>query len=60
MCKSCFIQALIAEHNGKGWVFVVKSDILLGVHWAEVEYSPETKDRFKKRGLLILKPGEVM
>ena len=52
--------SLLIEHDGKGHVYITKSDILLGVHWAEKEYSPEDKDYFRKRGRLILSPKEII
>lgn len=53
-------SSLMAEHSGKGWVFVIKSNILLRVYWEQNEYSPKVKDNFKKRGLVILTPVELM
>lgn len=51
--------SLTAEHGGKGYVFVIKSDILLGVYWVEKEFSPEDKNDFSKRGELILSMKEI-
>lgn len=53
------VCSLLVEHNGKGYVFLMKSNILLGVHWAEKEFPPESKDDFRKRGSLILSPEEI-
>ena len=52
--------SLMAEHNGGGWVFVTKSDILLGVYWEQNEFPQKVKDHFKKRGFVILTPAEIM
>jgi len=51
--------SLLIEHNGKGCVFLMKSDALLSVRWAEKEFPPESKDNFRKRGSLILSPEEI-
>ena len=52
-------DSLVAEHNGKGWVFVMKSDKLLSVYWFEKEFPPKDKDDFRKRGNLILSMEEI-
>ena len=53
------VCSLLIEHNGKGYVFLMKSDALLSVRWAEKEFPPESKDDFRKRGSLILSPEEI-
>ena len=53
-------SSLLAEHNGKGWVFVIMSDSLLVVHWIESEYSPNVKEYFKKRNLNTFTLSEIM
>jgi hypothetical protein len=53
------VYSLLKEHNRKGYVFLMKSNILLGVHWAEKEFSLNAKDGFRKRGSLILSPEEI-
>lgn len=50
---------IIKKHNGKGYVCIMQSNILLGVHWAEKELPSEHKDNFRKRGRLILSPEEI-
>jgi len=53
------VCSLLIEHNGKGYVCITQSNILLGVHWVEEEFPPEYKDDFRKRGHLILSPEEI-
>ncbi len=53
------VCSLLIEHNGKGYVFLMKSDALLSVRWAEKEFPLKDKDGFRKRGHLILSPKEI-
>lgn len=49
-------QKLSKQHHGKGYVFIMISNIAFGIHWAEKEYSAEDKEDFRRRGYLIVSP----
>ena len=48
------------SHDGKGVVFFMMEDTLLGIHWAENELSIKTQEDLKRKGYRILSPGEVV
>lgn len=56
MIQTSFLRK---QHGEKGYVFVMVSSIVLGVHWAEKEYSTEDKNWFKSRGSLIVSPETI-
>ncbi|MFC2004824.1 hypothetical protein ACFLUY_01225 [Chloroflexota bacterium] len=46
-------------HDGKGIVFVIMSNTVLSVQWAENELSIEGKENFKRCGYLTLSLEEI-
>ena len=47
------------RHDEKGVVYVMMTDTLLSVHWAEKEFSIEAKENLKRDGHLILSQEEI-
>ena len=47
------------KHDEKGVLFVMMSDTVLSVHWAEEELSIKAKENLKKDGHLILSLEEI-
>jgi hypothetical protein len=47
------------RHDGKGGVFVMMTDTVLSVQWAEKELSIEDKENFKMAGYLTLSLEEI-
>ena len=49
-------RSLRKQHNDRGYVFIMMSNIIIGIYWAENEYSAEDKEHFRRRGYLIISP----
>ncbi len=51
---------LLYSHDWKGIVYVMMSDTLLGIYWAENEFPIENKEDLKRKGYWILSPEEIV